>query len=70
MAKTTQINIALPPALLEELDRAANKHGFSRSELARLILAERLAGTLQLIVDRDAANKLAAMRPRGRPKGT
>lgn len=70
MPNSTQINIALPPALLKELDRAAKKHGFSRSELARLILAERLAGTLQLVVNRDGANKLAAMRPRGRPRGS
>jgi metal-responsive CopG/Arc/MetJ family transcriptional regulator len=70
MAKTTQINIALPPALLEELDRAAEKHGFSRSELARLILSERLAGTLHLVTDPEVAKKLAKTRRPGRPKRT
>ena len=70
MARTSQINIALPPALIEELDRAAKKHGFSRSELARLILAERLAGTVHLVTDARIANELVAMRGKGRPKGT
>lgn len=68
MARTSQINIALPEALVEELDRVAEKHGFSRSELARLIIAERLAGTIHLVTDPNVAKKLATMRPPGRPK--
>jgi len=70
MARTAQVNIALPPALIETLDQAAEKHGFTRSELARIILAERLAGTVHLVTDHDLAKQLASMRPRGRPKGT
>jgi hypothetical protein len=38
--------------------------------LARIILAERLAGTIHLVTDQDVAKKLAAMKPRGRPKRT
>jgi metal-responsive CopG/Arc/MetJ family transcriptional regulator len=70
MARTAQINIALPPALIDALDSTAEKHGFTRSELARIILAERLAGTIHLVTDQDVAKKLAAMKPRGRPKRT
>jgi metal-responsive CopG/Arc/MetJ family transcriptional regulator len=70
MSKPTQINIVLPEPLVQALDEAAEKHRFSRSELARLILAERLAGTVYLVTDHEAAKKLAAMRRPGRPKTT
>jgi len=67
VGEVVNINIRLPSALVAKLDAEAKRHGFTRSEVARWLLAERLAGTVHLVTDAEAAAKLAAMRKRGRP---
>jgi metal-responsive CopG/Arc/MetJ family transcriptional regulator len=67
MAEIININIRLPRSLVDKLDAHAEQHGFTRSEVARWLLAERLTGIVQLVPDPGAAAGLATMRKRGRP---
>ena len=57
-----QMNLALPEKLVERLDDLAEAMDVTRSEVARLILAQYLCGKLELrIEDQNAVEALATM---------